>query len=152
MRASMASMDDGLAVAHNARTALDQAAATIEETQRISLDVAEATRSMQHASGEVSANMDGVSSIVEQNAAAAHELEVASTAVDETIRAVAEFASQQSESAAQVASSANEIAVETKRIVDVTGSLRGGAEELLELIDGFKGGEMAGGVAAANVR
>lgn len=151
MRGSMQSMGDGLAVAHNAREARGQAAAAIEETQRISLDVAEATRSMQRASGEVAADMANVSSIVERHVAAAHELWVASTAVDETIGAVAQFASQQSGSTAQAASSAREIALETSASSRSPARCAAARRNCWNSSTVSKGGEIAGLVAAANV-
>ena len=141
MRGSVQSMDGGLVVAQRASTALDDVGVAIEETRRISLEVADATSTMQRASGQVAVNMQNVSSIVEQNAAAARELEAASHSVDQTIAAVSGSAAQQSEAAARVARSAVGIAAETERIVEVTGTLGRDAEQLLSLIEAFKGNE-----------
>ena len=138
MHGSVQSMDDGLAVAQRASTALDDVGDAIEETRRISLEVADATSTMQRASGQVAANMQNVSSIVEQNAAAARELEAASRSVDQTISAVSGSAAQQSEAAARVARSAVGIAAETKRMIEVTSTLGHDAEELLSLLEAFK--------------
>ena len=143
MRGSVQSMDGGLLVAQRASTALDDVGVAIEETRRISLEVADATSTMQRASGQVAVNMQNVSSIVEQNAAAARELEAASHSVDQTIAAVSGSAAQQSEAAARVARSAVGIAAETERMIQVTGSLGRDAEQLLSLIEAFNGDEKA---------
>jgi methyl-accepting chemotaxis protein len=63
----MHSMDTGLAVAQRASTALDKIADAIEDTRRISLEVAAVTLSMQSTSRDDAANMDNVSAVVEQN-------------------------------------------------------------------------------------
>jgi methyl-accepting chemotaxis protein len=151
MRGSVQSMDSGLAVAQDASAALTNVSAAIEETRRISVEVAEATDAMQSASGRVAGSMQNVSSVVEQNAAAARELTAASSSVDQTISAVLASATQQSDAAGQVARSTDGISAQTQRVVDVTVALRHDAEELLALVHAFSG-EAAGPVLDESVR
>jgi methyl-accepting chemotaxis protein len=149
MRGSMKSMESGLVVAQRASTALAAVSASIEETRRISDDVAGATRTMQDASRHVSSNMQNISAIVESNAAAATQLEAAAIAVDRTISDIAGSATTQSHSAGQVARSADEITGETQHIVDITNALSQSAEALVAVLDDLRSGAHAAQTALA---
>ncbi len=143
MRDSSKSMDSGIVIAERASASLDQIASAIDETRRISVEVSEATSTMKSMSARVANHMGNVSAVVEENAAAARQLEASGKSVDETIGEVDGSASQQSEVAGRVARSTDGIAAETKRIVAVTSKLHQSAEQLLSLIEHSGGPQSA---------
>jgi methyl-accepting chemotaxis protein len=137
MRDSVAAMDGGLTIARGASETLAEVAAAVDETRRISLDVAQATQEMEAASLAVARAMGSVSAIVEQNSAAAHRLQSASASVEETITSVVQSSAQQSEAADRVARSADGITAQMRRIVDDNVTLRSGVQQLLASVYGY---------------
>jgi methyl-accepting chemotaxis protein len=135
MRNSSTSMDSGILIAERASASLDEIARAIEDTRRISVEVSDATSTMKTMSARVADHMGNVSGVVEENAAAARQLEASGKSVDETIGAIDKSAAQQSEVVGRFARSTDGIATETRRIVAVTGKLRQSAKQLLSLIE-----------------
>jgi methyl-accepting chemotaxis protein len=134
MRSAAESMSEGIAIAHEAGDAIESLTSAIEDARRISIDVANATATMRETSARVAVNMGNVSAVVEQNAAAAQELEATSQNVDRTISELAEGAKGRSELTARLAGSMRNHATQAKQTANAANTLRASADRLLDRV------------------
>jgi methyl-accepting chemotaxis protein len=148
MRSAAESMSEGIVVAHEAGEALGSLTSAIGDARRISIDVANATATMRETSARVAVNMGNVSAVVEQNAAAAQELEAASQNVDRTIAELAEAAKSRSEVTARVVGSTGELATQAQQTAGAASTLRSSADHLLERIRAYRQNDTASSLPA----
>ena len=88
MRAAHAEMETGFALATRAKAALGSVEEKIAETSRVAVAMVAGSETMRAASTRASANMEGVSAIIEENAAAAAEAGSTTAHVRDSLGAV----------------------------------------------------------------
>jgi methyl-accepting chemotaxis protein len=137
MVASADAVESGLALASRATSSLAAVEQAVSEASRTAERVAGGTASMRDASTQVADNVAGVSSVVEQNAAAAGEMQATTGAVTHAVTPVAAAAEQQSAAAEEVSASAAELAAQTNEIALTARHVRAQAEALEALVSRF---------------
>jgi len=130
MRGAESTVEDGLQLARRATTALEAIGAAIDRTSGIAHDVSAGTVKMRDASAQLAENMGSVSSVVEENAAAAGQMEATTSSVSQAIDPVARTAEAQSELAGQVSGAAHQLAAQVSVIADSAHRLDGQAQAL----------------------
>lgn len=137
MVASAEAVEGGLGLASRATSSLANVEKAVGEATRTAERVAGGTAAMREASTQVADNVAGVSAIVEQNAAAAGEMEATTGAVTQAVAPVAAAAEQQSSAAEEVSASAAELAAQTNEIALTARHVRAQAETLQKLVSRF---------------
>jgi methyl-accepting chemotaxis protein len=130
-------VEGGLELASRATSSLAAVEQAVHEAGRTAERVAGGTASMRDASTQVADNVAGVSSVVEQNAAAAGEMQATTGAVTHAVASVAAAAEQQSSAAEEVSASAAELAAQTNEIALTARHVRAQAEALEALVSRF---------------
>ena len=137
MVASAEAVEGGLNLASRATSSLANVEHAVGEATRSAERVAGGTAAMRDASTEVADNVAGVSAIVEQNAAAAGEMQATTGAVTQAVGPVAAAAEQQSSAAEEVSASVAELAAQTNEIALTARHVRAQAEALEQLVSRF---------------
>ncbi len=137
MVASADAVDGGLALAKRATASLAAVEEAVGEATHTAERVAGGTSAMRDASTQVAENVAGVSAIVEQNAAAAGEMQATTGAVTQAVAPVAAAAEQQSSAAEEVSASAAELAAQTNEIALTARHVRAQAQALEALVSRF---------------
>jgi methyl-accepting chemotaxis protein len=141
MVASAEAVEGGLSLASRATSSLANVEHAVGEATRTAERVAGGTAAMREASTQVADNVAGVSAIVEQNAAAAGEMQVTTGAVTQAVGPVAAAAEQQSTAAEEVSASVAELAAQTNEIALTARHVRAQAEALENLVSRFTIGD-----------
>jgi len=137
MVASAEAVEGGLGLASRATSSLANVEHAVGEATRTAERVAGGTAAMREASTQVADNVAGVSVIVEQNAAAAGEMQATTGAVTQAVGPVAAAAEQQSSAAEEVSASVAELAAQTNEIALTARHVRTQAEALAALVTRF---------------
>jgi methyl-accepting chemotaxis protein len=137
MVASAEAVEGGLGLASRATSSLANVEHAVGEATRTAERVAGGTAAMREASTQVADNVAGVSAIVEQNAAAAGEMQATTGAVTQAVGPVAAAAEQQSSAAEEVSASVAELAAQTNEIALTARHVRAQAEALEQLVSRF---------------
>ncbi|MBV9407786.1 MAG: hypothetical protein JO164_03125 [Candidatus Eremiobacteraeota bacterium] len=151
MRTSDSSMEDGLALANDAATALEKIERAISLTTNVADGLAERAAAMRDASYRVTENVSSASAGVEENAAAASQMKVTTQDVTTTILPVAAAAEEQSAAAHEAAIATGELASGVQEIDQTARALREQAERLDALVAKFVVDEVGGGFSTALV-
>ena len=138
MRSYASTVETCIGLADQASSALEGVNSAIVDTANIAGNVATGSRSMRNASGQVAGSMNSVSAVVEQNAAAASEMQQTTQAVTDSIAPIAVAAEENSAAAQQLSVAAAELASQIEEIAAATVGVRGQAEDLTGLMRGFR--------------
>jgi methyl-accepting chemotaxis protein len=138
MQASSAATEEGLRVVDKAQSALDSLSAAVAGTTTTAAAVATRTRSMRESSAELTANVSGVSAIVEENAAAAGQMRATTETLGESVSSSALAAAEQSETAEVVAAAVSELEAQVRGVDDTAKAVRREAERLGGSVAAFK--------------
>jgi methyl-accepting chemotaxis protein len=137
MLASAEAVDGGLGLASRATSSLAAVELAVGEATRTAERVAGGTAAMREASTQVAHNIAGVSAVVDENAAAAGQMQATTGAVTSAVGPVAADAEQQSAAAEEVSASAAELAAQTNEIAVTARHVRAQAEMLEGLVARF---------------
>jgi len=138
MRGSTGAMEDGLALANRATSALANVGEAIAQTSVIAEDVAARSAVMQGASSTLNRDMSSVSAIVEENATAAREMQSTSHSVMTMIVPIAELSERQARSADDVSASTAELAAQVQEMDATAHELSAQAASLTDLVSVFE--------------
>jgi methyl-accepting chemotaxis protein len=138
MRDATTLTQDGLQRSGRARVALTTIREAIEATSAVASDVAARTGVMRAQSEVLSRDMSSVSVIVEQNAAAARQIETTTASVAELFVPITQLSEEQSHSAAEVSESVVDLVMQMERIDTTAHALDDHAEALSGLVAGFQ--------------
>ncbi len=141
MRASSIVVTDGLAVAERARTALIEVGGAIVTTADAANTLVARTAGMDEASARLKDSMVSVSSVVEENAAAAKALQVTSGNVVDTLGPIEVLALQSAQNAERLAAAAEQLRDQMLEIDERSSNVRAGAEVLDAIVASFEIGE-----------
>jgi methyl-accepting chemotaxis protein len=138
MQQSSAATEEGLRVVDKAQIALDSLSAAVAGTTKTAAAVATRTRSMRDSSAELTANVVGISAIVEENAAAAGQMRSTTETVGESVSSSALAAAEQSQTAEVVAAAVSELEAQIRGVDDTAKVVREEAERLGGSVAAFK--------------
>jgi methyl-accepting chemotaxis protein len=110
MRSSGASMDEGLELATRAQDALASLGTTIATTARVAGEIVAGSHAMKVASARANRSMTDISAVIEQNAAAASQVELTTTNVSGTLVDVVLATQTQADASAAVTESVETLA------------------------------------------
>jgi methyl-accepting chemotaxis protein len=137
MTASAAAVESGLDLARRATSSLAVVEHAVADATQTAERVAERTAAMRAVSAQVAENVAGVSSVVDENAAAAGEMHATTDAVNDAVAPVAAAAEQQSAAAEEVSASAAELAAQSGEIAATARHVRAQAATLEGLVARF---------------
>jgi methyl-accepting chemotaxis protein len=135
--ASASASEEGLTLADGAIEALVRVATVTRETDRIARDLAGQSLSMREAGERLAAGIASVSTIVEENAAAAGEMSSTTTVVSKAIVDNAAIAEQQSGTVRRIAQSAAGLRSEMTTLAQTASAVDTETQELRALVDAF---------------
>ena len=138
MRGATGLMEDGLLRTDRARTALLAIEDAIRATTEVATDVAERAGIMRAASEVVNGDMASVSVIVEENAAAARQMQITTTSVADLVVPIEQLSETQSRSADEVSASAAQLAAQMQHMDGTAHELSAQAESLTRLVSAFR--------------
>jgi methyl-accepting chemotaxis protein len=138
MRASNADMEAGFTLATRAKSALASVEEKIAETSRVAVAMVNGSATMRAASTRASANIEGVSAIIEQNAAAAAESGTTTEHVRDSLSAVTAQSKSQSSAANDVSSSVLSLAAQVQEMDATAQHVSGQAERLVDIVAHFR--------------
>jgi methyl-accepting chemotaxis protein len=141
MRGSSSSMEEGIAVAERASSALVALAEAIRTTTGFADELAQRAGAMRDASTTVTENIASVAAAIGENASAAGQMRLTTRGVTEVMLPVARTAHEQSESSQGAAASTTELAAGVQEIDATARALRDQTEALDALVEQFKLGE-----------
>ncbi|MGD0476189.1 MAG: bacteriohemerythrin [Candidatus Velthaea sp.] len=137
MRASLASMDSGIAVSQRASQSLETVTAAISTTNEVAESLVLQTRDMREASARVTENMASTSAAVEENAAAAQEMRSTTDYVTNVIVPISHTAVNTASTAQAAAEATQELAMGIGGIESTSRSLRDQAAKLTAMVAKF---------------
>jgi methyl-accepting chemotaxis protein len=137
MRASNADMEAGFTLATRAQSALGSVEAKIAETTRIAVAMVTGSETMRSASARASANIEGVSANIQENAAAAAEAGTTTVEVRNSLTAVTGQSQRQSSAASDVSTSVLSLAAQVQEMDATAQQVAGQADRLIEIIAHF---------------
>ncbi len=137
LRGSHVSLEESLHSAERARAALQTLDEAISTTRRIAGEVAERANAMQVASGTLTADMASVSTVVEQNAAAADEMGRTSESVSAALQPLVASSQESAAVAGEVAAGTDELAGAVTTMAQTADGMRDEAERLRQAIARF---------------
>jgi hypothetical protein len=105
---------------------------------------------MRDVSSEVTANVASVSAVVEENAAAAQEMQRTTQLLTAAMLPIADLATQQSASASEVANSASTLSAQAEAIATSAQQVHQQAEILTQSVAGFTIDEAQGASSASS--
>jgi methyl-accepting chemotaxis protein len=138
MRASNAEMEQGFALATRAKTALGSVEQKIAETSRVALAMVAGSETMRAASGRASGSIEGVSAIIEENAAAAAQAGSTTVNVRDSLASVTAESQRQSAAANDVSSSVLSLAAQVQEMDATAQHVSSQAERLIEIVGHFR--------------
>ncbi len=138
MRQSSSATDDGLRVVDQAQTALDSLSAAVVGTTRTAEAVAVRTRSMRESSAHLTENVGGISTIVDENAAAAAQMRMTTESVASAVADSTAAAQQQSATAEEVSASAGELEAQVRGVDEAAHRVREESERLAQSVAAFR--------------
>lgn len=149
LRSSTSRLEEGVSVAATGNEAIARVAGAVRDTANVASEVAERSAMMRRESGAITSNIGSVSAIVEENAAAATEMQRTTTDLSGQLTPVAVAAEEQSRTAEAVSSAAlqlseqmNDIRSFAQHVRDRSGTLRSLANQFsVEAEDGTLEGE-----------
>ncbi|MBV8580624.1 MAG: hypothetical protein JOZ86_08300 [Candidatus Eremiobacteraeota bacterium] len=137
IRSSGDSMENGLALAERAESALEGVGHAIDTTTGVARGLAERAQIMRDASLRVTESVASASAGVEENAAAATQMRATTGDITNAILPVAAAAEEQSAAAKQAAMATGELAAGVQSIDQTLRGLRDQAEQLDRLVARF---------------
>jgi methyl-accepting chemotaxis protein len=138
MRASNAEMETGFMVANRAKLALGSVEEKIAETSRIAVAMVSGSETMRAASARASANIEGVSAIIEENASAAAEVGSTTVHVRDSLTSVTAQSQSQSAAASDVSSSVLSLAAQVQQMDATAQNVSSQAQRLIEIVGHFR--------------
>jgi methyl-accepting chemotaxis protein len=137
LRGSSASLDESLRSAERAGTALASLEQAVVTTRRIAGELSDRSGAMKSASGALTADMASVSTVVEENAAAAEEMGRTTETVNATLRPLVDSSQENAVVAGEVATGTDELAVVVTTMASTADAMREEAERLRSAIARF---------------
>ena len=110
LRSSTSQLEEGVTVASTGSDAIERIAGAVRDTASVASEVAERSAMMRRESGAITSNISSVSAIVEENAAAATQMQRTTTDLSGQLTPVAVAAEEQSRTAEAVSSAALQLA------------------------------------------
>jgi methyl-accepting chemotaxis protein len=149
MRAAHAEMETGFSLATRAKAALGSVEEKIAETSRVAVAMVAGSETMRAASARASANIEGVSSIIQENAAAAAEAGSTTAHVRDSLGAVTSESAAQSAAANDVSASVFSLAAQVQQMDATAQQVSGQAQRLIDIVGHFRLSETSVAVGAA---
>ena len=146
LRSSTDRLEEGVAVANTGNDAINHISSAVRETASVAGEVRQRSGTMRNESGSITSHIASVSAIVEENAAAATEMQTTTHDLSTQLLPVAAAAEQQSVTAQSVSSSAAQLAEQMQSVLAFASNVRDGSEALQSLVNRFAVGD---GVLAA---
>jgi len=138
MRASNAEMEKGFALATRAKAALGSVEGKIAETSRVAVAMVTGSETMRSASVRVSANIEGVSAVIEENASAAAEAGSTTGSVRDFLGSVTSQSQSQSAAANDVSASVLALAAQVQQMDATAQHVSEQAKTLYDIIGHFR--------------
>ena len=138
MRASTQAVGDALGLATRANDALAGVGGVIAATSRVAGELAQRAATMTVASTGLARNMGSVSSVVEENAAAAGQMRATAGEIALTVAPITVTAQQQSRAAVEASSATSELAAGIEEMSATANALLEHAEGLRRVVAGFR--------------
>ncbi len=138
MRASSSFMDRGLALASRARGALETLGSKIEDTSRIATALLNGSQTMEAASTRATASIEGVSLIIEQNAAAAENVGSTTAHVGDSLGAVQATSDVQSRAAGDVSASLVGLGTQIGEVLKAADALQNQVQAIGGIVGHFR--------------
>jgi methyl-accepting chemotaxis protein len=138
LRTSADSMNEGLSLAQRAAEALSSVGDAISSTNRVAATLAERGEFMQHASSQLSGNIDSASAIVGQNAAAAGEMRLTTDSIARTVTPLMQTAQEQSNVSQDVSAATSQLAASVQEMDATARALYEQAEMLRGIVGTFR--------------
>jgi methyl-accepting chemotaxis protein len=137
MRASNSEMEAGFALASRAQSALGSVEEKIAETMRVAVAMVTGSETMRAASARASANIEGVSANIQENAGAAAQAGATTAEVRNSLAAVTAQSQLQSGAASDVSASVLSLAAQVQEMDATAQQVSGQADRLTEIIGHF---------------
>lgn len=141
LRSSTSRLEEGVEVAAHGNEAIERIAGAVRETAHVAGEVAQRSANMRRESSSITDNIGSVSSIVEQNAAAATEMQKTTNHLSEELTPVAVAAEEQSRTAEAVSSAATQLAQQMQEMRSFAQHVRERSTQLHSLADRFAVGQ-----------
>ena len=135
---SFESMAKSTSLANEANISLERIITTINKTQEVASEVAERATTMKNTSDHLSDNTVNLSSVVEENAAGASQMELSSEYAAQNMLPIVTMANQQADLAESASVATSELAAQVQEINTTSFNLREHAERLQKLISVFQ--------------
>jgi methyl-accepting chemotaxis protein len=148
MRASNSEMEAGFALATRAQSALGSVEEKIAETMRVAVAMVTGSETMRAASARASANIEGVSANIQENAGAAAQAGTTTAEVRNSLSAVTAQSQLQSGAASDVSASVLSLAAQVQEMDATAQQVSGQADRLTEIIGHFTLGSAGPALAA----
>jgi methyl-accepting chemotaxis protein len=140
MRASTNAVDGALDLATRANDALAGVGGVISSTSRVAGDLAQRAVAMTAASTGLARSMGSVSSVVEENAAAAGQMRSTADSIAQTVAPITVTAKEQSHAAVEASAATSELAAGIEEMSATANALLEHAEGLRRIVAGFRVG------------
>ncbi|MEA2720413.1 MAG: methyl-accepting chemotaxis protein [Candidatus Eremiobacteraeota bacterium] len=116
MRSSASALETGLALSERVSAAFARVTEAIEQTTQIAEEVARRSDSMRGASDQLASNVGAVSAVIDENATAARQLDVTTSAISGSISVLIDVSLRQSDATDQLSTSAVEFAAQIRHL------------------------------------
>jgi methyl-accepting chemotaxis protein len=137
MSQTQEALDDGLALAGTAREALERLAASTQSTTETADAVATGSTIIRNASAEINAMIGSVSSVIEESAAAASQMQISTSSVTDLMVPIARASDSHATTAEEVSASAYETSAQITELNATAETVLSQSERLRHALDGF---------------
>lgn len=136
--ASTASLEDGVKVARLSDQSIAQVADAVRKAADVAHSMAEHSAAMERESGRIVEHISSVSSIIEENAAAATEMQKTTTDLSLQLEPIATAAKEQSQTATNVSAAAEELTYQIGEMRLVASEAENSSSKLAALAGRFR--------------
>lgn len=130
-------VEEGVRLAHDAGTALEEIMKTVELTLSQIKSISDAAQRMSESSLEVVTAVDNVAAITEQNSASTQEMAAGSDSAMLSIEKISQLTKESAQHSENISVSVEEMAASTEDIAMAAQNLANMAHELRQLVEGF---------------
>ncbi|HTC29806.1 MAG TPA: HAMP domain-containing methyl-accepting chemotaxis protein [Candidatus Acidoferrum sp.] len=142
MTQTQEALDNGLSLAATAREALERLEASTRTTTDTADAVATGSTIIRSASAEINAMIGSVSSVIEENAAAATQMQISTASVTDLMLPIATSAESHAATAEEVSASAYETSAQITELNMTAETVLSQSERLRKALDGFVTGDV----------
>jgi methyl-accepting chemotaxis protein len=146
MHTGAASVEDGTTRAEQAGVALREILREVDSTVQQVRHIADASQAMSEGARNVGDGMQGISAVVEENAAATDEMAAQASQVSSAIQGIAAVSEEQNASAEEIAATSHQVGIQVEDISARAADLAATAEGLEQLVARFKVRALPGNV------